>query len=75
MGVGPSTRPPGSATMAGRPEKVERISQLIIQGCPRVTRSANRTNHGRVRSWCAAIHGGSHGAMIGRRSGSWVGDA
>ena len=36
-----------AATMAGRPEEVGRISQLIIRGA-RVARSSSRTNYGRV---------------------------
>ena len=71
MGVGPSTRPPGShhggqAGGGGEDLPVDH---------PRVARSArqNKPRSGPVVVCCRPLCG-SHGAMIGRRSGS-VGDA
>ena len=67
MGVGPSTRPPGSNH--GRQAEGSGEDLSVDHRCPRVVRSSN-TKYGRVWSLHVAFHGGSHGSMIGRRSGS-----
>ena len=69
MGVGPSTRPPGSnhGRQAGRGGEDLPVDR---PRCPRVARRTSRTNYGRVCSLPVAFYGGSHGPLIGWWLGS-----